>query len=798
MKLAPPTQEPERIARKVGREAGQFAKRKALLRATVLENPYIPVIPFFNQAVLLTSPQTEILYGGSAGGGKSEGLLMGGLQYVSVEGYNALLLRLTIQDLKKAEALLDRAHMWLAPFIDSGDDYEIHYAGSTHTYTFPSGATLSFGYVQHEIDKYHYQGGAWQFCVAEGTPVLMADGSQKPIEQVCIGDLVQTLNGPKKVLKTHDPKIKECVRAEVFDNTLKKVGEQIQSRNHAILTSLGWLSYSDACNLFDTSESIESRSPRILLSRFPPQCRFYGQNSLCPLSQKPPLSQDQRSSDRSSHVVCGASSKDGQNGYEVSDDELRGVQPLQVLFAPVMLHEPRFLSKISDCGCGCAPRQLLSEGSSSDCSSCNYLCGGCAQSRKDNASSEAPLQGDAGLCSRCHYMRDGLEQTPSHSLLYSQRYFHPYTKELRWASETVFLGSCVLSPVGKFKTYDLMIDDVSHYITSVRLVNKNCGFDELTQFTQSKYTYLQSRLRKLVSSPVPLRSWTASNPGGEGHTWVREYFILTKQRDRLFIPSRFWDNPHLDQIGYVKSLMRLSPVERAQLMLGNWDVVLEGDMFKEEWFDIIDKKDVPGGGRVVRYWDLAATAVTKESPDPDWTVGTKMTMVNGIYYILDMKYMRGSPGDVDQFLADVAEADGYEVEIWEEQDPGQAGKSLIHSHSIGPFLGYAHFPGMTKGRDKVVRAMPMSSAAQGRRVKLVAGPWNRFFLDLVKAFPQIGVHDDPVDSADGALNVLSEGMDESIDYSQITVEDHMGGSFKDRELPQERDEFRDEMNQFYD
>jgi predicted phage terminase large subunit-like protein len=273
--------------------------------------------------------------------------------------------------------------------------------------------------------------------------------------------------------------------------------------------------------------------------------------------------------------------------------------------------------------------------------------------------------------------------------------------------------------------------------------------------------------------------------------WVREYFILTKNKDRLYIPSRLWDNPHINQQEYIKSLNRLSPVERAQLLMGNWDVVMEGDMFKEAWFDIIEASDVPKGGRTVRYWDLAATPPSKENPDPDWTIGCKVTMVNGIYYVLDMVAMRGTPGDVDTVLEATAKKDGYEVEIWEEQDPGQAGKALIHQHSIGAFLGYAHFPGLTKGKDKVVRALPFSSAAQGRRVKLVAAHWNRFFLDIVKAFPQLGIHDDVVDAMSGSINTLSVGLDPSINWDDVPVEDVIGGTMGEREDIPSRDDFRD-------
>ena len=43
------------------------------------------------------------------------------------------------------------------------------------------------------------------------------------------------------------------------------------------------------------------------------------------------------------------------------------------------------------------------------------------------------------------------------------------------------------------------------------------GFDELTQFGESQYLYLFSRLRRLAGCKVPLRMRSASNPGGLGH-----------------------------------------------------------------------------------------------------------------------------------------------------------------------------------------------------------------------------------------------------------------------------------------
>ena len=59
-------------------------------------------------AFLLLSAQ-EGFYGGAAGGGKTDALLMAALQYVDEVGYSALLLRRTYPELSKADGLIERA-----------------------------------------------------------------------------------------------------------------------------------------------------------------------------------------------------------------------------------------------------------------------------------------------------------------------------------------------------------------------------------------------------------------------------------------------------------------------------------------------------------------------------------------------------------------------------------------------------------------------------------------------------------------------------------------------------------------
>ena len=117
---------------------------------------FTPHQPHPKQAEFLGLECREALYGGAAGGGKSDALLMAALQHVHVPGYSAILFRRTYQDLNLPGAIMARSHEWLA---GSGASWN----GTDKRWTFPSGAVLSFGYLDTDRDRFRYASAEFQF-----------------------------------------------------------------------------------------------------------------------------------------------------------------------------------------------------------------------------------------------------------------------------------------------------------------------------------------------------------------------------------------------------------------------------------------------------------------------------------------------------------------------------------------------------------------------------------------------------------------------------------------------------------
>ena len=100
------------------------------------------------QTTFLKSAAYEVLYGGQAGGGKSDALVFGGLRQIDHPAYKALLLRRTFPELRE---LIDRSMM---VFPQAGGVWN----QVDHRWTFPSGATYQFGYCGTYAEVMQYQG----------------------------------------------------------------------------------------------------------------------------------------------------------------------------------------------------------------------------------------------------------------------------------------------------------------------------------------------------------------------------------------------------------------------------------------------------------------------------------------------------------------------------------------------------------------------------------------------------------------------------------------------------------------
>lgn len=278
------------------------------------------------------------------------------------------------------------------------------------------------------------------------------------------------------------------------------------------------------------------------------------------------------------------------------------------------------------------------------------------------------------------------------------------------------------------------------------------GLDELTQFTESQYTYMFSRLRRLENSSIPLRLWGATNPGGSGHAWVKQRFLVEGERyGRVFVPARLMDNPYIDQASYVKSLWKLDQTTRKQLLEGSWEARV-GSMFHRDWFRIVEASQAPQDCYRVRYWDLAATEAA-EGKDPDWTAGALVGVDKGQYYVFDLQHFQASPKGTEDRIRETAKIDGLDVEVWMEEEGGSSGKIATDHYAREVLQGYA-FRSQRATGSKETRANPVSAAAERQNVSLVRGNWISEFLDELEGFPE-GAHDDQVDSLSGAFGVLN-------------------------------------------
>ncbi len=86
----------------------------------------------------------------------TDALLTAALQYVDCPGYAALILMRSYADLSLPKAGISRSKEWLSGTAAA-------WSGDTKTWRFPSGATLTFGYMEHDDDRFRYRTAEFQY-----------------------------------------------------------------------------------------------------------------------------------------------------------------------------------------------------------------------------------------------------------------------------------------------------------------------------------------------------------------------------------------------------------------------------------------------------------------------------------------------------------------------------------------------------------------------------------------------------------------------------------------------------------
>lgn len=107
------------------------------------------------QTEFLSAPEREVLYGGSAGGGKTFAMVADPVRGFNFEGQRSLLLRRTTEELREILSVTKELYPKAIPGAK--------FLERDKTWVFPSGATLWLSYLDRDDDVMRYQGQAFQW-----------------------------------------------------------------------------------------------------------------------------------------------------------------------------------------------------------------------------------------------------------------------------------------------------------------------------------------------------------------------------------------------------------------------------------------------------------------------------------------------------------------------------------------------------------------------------------------------------------------------------------------------------------
>lgn len=230
---------------------------------------------------------------------------------------------------------------------------------------------------------------------------------------------------------------------------------------------------------------------------------------------------------------------------------------------------------------------------------------------------------------------------------------------------------------------------------------------------------------------------------------------------------------------YLAFLEGLDPINKAQLLHGNWKVRATGNnYFKRE--NLIEVDKLPNDIIWARGWDLASQEITTQNKDCDFSAGIKIGKDrNGFYYLVgdyhrdnydellcEYGRFRKRPAERDDIIANQGYQDGNDCVIVLPVDPGAAGKVAyqeLAKRLMSKHLRVRQDP-MPTNKDKLTKFRPFTDAVEAGLVRIYTPSFdlkskNSYFDELERfngerSGRSVSAKDDRVDATATAFNYL--------------------------------------------